>query len=111
MELEPIEDRIGRLGSSNYGELASTLGEGLDIADRELESLRELTPPRDDQEIVDEIVQAVEVQIAIGRRLAGAAGRRDTLGLASLVGEFERARERSEELAENYGFEECGAGR
>ena len=109
-DLRSIQEEINALGTSDYGAIADLIRQIVDRVEAELEDLRALTPPKEDQEEVDEVFDFVESQLPILGELADATERQDAAGIQSTSEELARGQEQTQDFAQDYGFKECGSG-
>jgi hypothetical protein len=109
--LEPLGERFQRADQQgNFEQAASLLGQLVDEAEVLLAKLRAIAPPEDDQRVVDRYLDSAAHGIDVLRSLVDALEDRDVPRGRALGEELRRSTERSQGLAQGYGFEECSSG-
>lgn len=80
-----------------------------EISDELVADLRELEPPEEDREQIDQMIDGLERATSLLQPLAQATVDRDADKLQELQQEVEQTTDEVSEIAESYGFEVCGA--
>jgi hypothetical protein len=93
-------------------EMVATGAEVAEISRTSLRELRALVPAEQDQEVVNEILDAYEELIDVGEEFLQAAAAANwpeeaSEEVAALFDELEQATETAQELSEGYGLQEC----
>ena len=88
---------------------APQLEDGLDWTRDGQEEFKDIEPPEADQETIDELVAANDEKIAVLEKFVEAAQARDFERFTDLANEQQNLDERANEIARDYGPEECGS--
>lgn len=80
-----------------------------EVAEELVADLRELDPPKEGREQVEQMIDGLERSTALLEPLAQATLDRDTERLEDLQEEVTQITDEVSEIAEEYGFEVCGA--
>lgn len=86
------------------------LGESVKIQEDAIEDFRELEPPEEDRETIDEYVESAERQTAVLKRMVRAAEDEDNEAMRSASAQLDEISGRRQEMARDYGFKKCGGG-
>jgi hypothetical protein len=86
------------------------LEEGLEWTRDGQEEFKDIEPPEADQETIDELVAATDEEIAVLEKVVEAVKQRDLERFTDLINEQENIDDRANEIAQDYGFKECGSG-
>jgi hypothetical protein len=86
------------------------LEEGLEWTRDGVEDFNDIEPPEADKETIDEFVAAKEDELAVLENVVDAARERDVERFADLANEQANIGGRADEIAQDYGFKECGSG-
>lgn len=105
-QLEPIPE------PQTAEEMVATGAEVAEISRTSLRELRALVPAEQDQEAVNEILDAYEELVDVGEEFLRAAAAANwpeeaSAEVAALFDELEQATETAQELSEGYGLQEC----
>jgi hypothetical protein len=102
-EIEALEDPASAQDAADY------LPRAKEIAERQLERLRELVPPEEIEARIDEALDLLQQQIDLADELLDAIESEDLDRFQELVDEGEAKNERADEIAREIGLEECGS--
>lgn len=91
--------------------LVPILREGLEIQTKDLAAFRAIAPPAEDRDEIDALFAAYDDRQDGIKKLLVVAEAGDVQGFAQAAKEQERAKLRARELAQDYGFKECGSGK
>ena len=105
-EVDLTSDRFG--DEEEQKAFLAGLDEGIEITETRLERFRDLTPPEEDQETFDRLVELQEKNLDNIREYRAAVEDGDTDRANDLLNESTPARDEAKELAAQYGFEVCG---
>jgi hypothetical protein len=107
---QEAEDRFDELGDAQTIEEAAALGEeAVTIGEEQLEQLRALRPPAEDEATIEEAYDLLEQQLAVARDLVEALRANDQAAAQELIAEGERLNEEADAIAAEYGLEVCGS--
>ena len=107
---QEYEAKLDALGQpQNEDELAEFADKAIPIAKDGRDELGELNPPENQQENYDRWLEQGDRAIEIVEDLRGAAEDGDRAEIQRIAQEAEQADQESNRLAEQLGFEECGA--
>jgi hypothetical protein len=101
---------VAKVADEDAAGVATELRKARPIADRLLEGLRALTPPRAGEDIFHAYLRIVARQEARIQPLAEALEGEDISTIEVLAADLRRDNERAERLARRYGFKRCGPG-
>ena len=79
-----------------------------EITDEALEDMRALEPPEEDEERIDEMLDAIEKAASFLPEIADAVAENDPERMRDIGLEVQSAAQKASTIAEEYGFEECG---
>lgn len=77
------------------------------IVEREIEALKELDPPAEDQQTFDQMIAEEEKTLAAGRSLGDAAEKGDDAAVEKALNEGNTASEKADEHARTLGLSDC----
>jgi hypothetical protein len=77
------------------------------IVEREIEALKELDPPDEDQETFDQMIAEEEKTLAAGRSLGDAAEKGDDAAVEKALNEGNLASDKADEHARTLGLDDC----
>jgi len=77
------------------------------IVEDEIEALKELDPPDEDQDTFDQMIAEEEKTLAAGRSLGDAAAKGDDVAVEKALNEGNVASEKADEHARTLGLNEC----
>ena len=107
---QEAEDRFDELGDAQTIEEAAALGdEAVTIGEEQLEQLRALRPPVEDEATIQEAYDLLEQQLAVARDLVEALREEDQAAAQELIAEGERLNEEADAIAAEYGLQVCGS--
>jgi len=102
---------LDALGEPESGpELAGLADEAAAIAESQLERLRDLRPPVEDEGDYAAMLDLTERQIEATRGIAAAAAEGDAEAAQARIAEVQELDGEADDLASAYGFQVCGAG-
>jgi hypothetical protein len=101
------EDVEALTDPTTLDEIGAFTDEASGISRDALADLRALRPPEEDQATVDEMLDLVEQQIEIGEQIGEAARNGDEAEVERLVAEAEPLEAEADEMARQYGLEDC----
>jgi hypothetical protein len=107
-ELETLEDVAEPESPANLSRIGGLLNEALAQAEVELESIRELGVPANDEPTLKEMLDTAEEGNGLAAEGATALEEGDTQHFGTLVAEGEALNARATKLAESYGLKVCG---
>jgi hypothetical protein len=107
-ELEKLESVAEPESPANEKKLGEALGEAIDEAEIELESLRELEPPSTDAATIEKMLGTAEQGNALGTEAAEALEAGDTSRFSELATQVQATNNRAKGIAEGYGLKVCG---
>jgi hypothetical protein len=85
------------------------LEEGLEWTRDGQEDFKDIEPPEADQETIDKFLAATADEIAVLEKVVEAAREGDIERFADLANEQQNIDGRADEIAQDYGFKECGS--
>jgi hypothetical protein len=91
-------------------ELAEYGEQVVEIGQDQLDRLRALEPPQTDEGTINEAYDLLEQQLAIATDLIDAAREDDLEQVQELLAQGEQLNDQADQIAEDYGLTECGAG-
>jgi hypothetical protein len=91
-------------------EAADIVRSGSSIAVEQLGKLRELAPPADVEDRINEAYTALDEQIALFDDYAEAADANDTAAVQEISGKLDALNTKADDIAAEIGLEECGNG-
>ena len=104
-------DRIAALPEPQSTDELAVLGQQvLDIGQEELDRLRALQPPAADEATVNGAYDLIEQQLGVAADLVNAAGDGELGQVQELLDQGEQLNDQADQIARDYGLEECGAG-
>lgn len=77
------------------------------IVEREIEALKELDPPAEDQQTFDQMIAEEEKTLAAGRSLGDAAEKGDDAAVEKALNEGNTASDKADEHARTLGLDDC----
>jgi hypothetical protein len=102
------EKQIDAIGApSSVEEIPAYVDKALPIVEREIEEMKELEPPEDDEETFDQMIVEAEKTLEAGRDLGQAAEENDEPGIERALNEGNAASDRADEHAQELGLTEC----
>jgi hypothetical protein len=87
--------------------LATASAEAQDLADDAVNDLKDLDPPDEDREVFDNWIDKIEEQVDLIGELEEAAEDGDADRVRELAEEGEQIEDEANELARDYGFDDC----
>jgi hypothetical protein len=107
---QEAENRFDELGDAQTIEEAAALGEeAVTIGEDQLEQLRAVRPPAEDEATIEEAYDLLEQQLAVARDLVEALREEDQAAAQELIAEGERLNEEADAIAAEYGLQVCGS--
>lgn len=105
---EDIDRQIRELGEPEDPEAFEELvEEGTEITNNGLERLRELEPPEEDRDQINRMLNKIEEAVELLPEIQEALEDRDVEELQRLQTQVQAAANEAQEIAEDYGFEQC----
>lgn len=100
---------IDALGTpQSLDEVAELAAKASEIGRRELGEIRALQPPEEDEATIEEMLALSDQLIDIGEKIGAAAEEGDLAEVQKLLQEGEPINDQADQLAQDYGLEECG---
>lgn len=96
--------------SDDPNQVALAFREGARLGDEQVRQLREIEPPREDEDDIDAILDLADRLNGVGRQAADALAAGNDVRFRELITESRNITRRQRELALQYGFRAC-AGR
>jgi galactokinase len=87
---------------------APELEDGLEWTRDGQEEFKGIEPPEADQETIDKLVATLDDEVAVLENVVEAVKQRDLERFTDLINEQENIDDRANEIAQDYGFKECG---
>lgn len=104
-----VNERLDALGEPGTLEEVVALAEdAIAIQEEALNRLRALRPPEADVATLNGAYDLLDQQVELGNELAEAARVGDTDRITELVGELQGVDDQADEIARDYGLQECG---
>jgi hypothetical protein len=88
-------------------EVPAYVNKALPIIERQIEDMKELNPPENDQETFDEMIAEAEKTLDAGRDLGEAAEANDDAAIEKALNEGNAASDRADEHATELGLTDC----
>lgn len=88
-------------------EVPAYVNKALPIVERQIEDMKELNPPEEDQEAFDEMIAEAEKTVQAGRELGEAAEANDEAAIEQALNEGNTASDRADEHATELGLTDC----
>ena len=102
------EKRIDELPvPSSVEQIPAYVGKAAPIVEDEIEALKELDPPEEDQETFDQMIAEAEKTLAAGKSLSDAAEKGDDVAVEEALNQGNVASEKADEHARSLGLTEC----
>ncbi len=102
-------EKLDALGEpASFEEVASLAGDAIAIQEDAIAQLRALEPPAEDEATLNEAYALLDRQVEVGRQIQEAAAAGDAAKIEELVAEIEPIDEEADQIAADYGLEECG---
>jgi hypothetical protein len=102
------EDRIRDIGTpTSVDEIPAYVDEALPVVEQEIEELKALSPPSEQQETFDEMIAEAEKAAAVGPELREAAEENDRAAIERALDEGNAASDRADEHARELGLTAC----
>ena len=92
---------------SSVDQIPAYVGKAAPIVEDEIEALKELDPPDEDEETFDQMIAEAEKTLAAGKSLSEAAGKGDDAAVEKALNEGNVASEKADEHARSLGLTEC----
>jgi hypothetical protein len=92
---------------SSVDQIPAYVGKAAPIVEDEIEALKELDPPDEDQETFDQMIAEAEKTLAAGKSLSDAAEKGDDVAVEEALNEGNVASEKADEHARSLGLTEC----
>jgi hypothetical protein len=88
-------------------EVPAYVNKALPIVERQIEDMKELNPPEEDQETFDAMIAEAEKTVQAGRELGEAAEAEDEAAIEQTLNEGNTASDRADEHATELGLTDC----
>jgi len=88
-------------------EVPAYVNKVLPIVERQIEDMKELNPPEEDQEAFDEMIAEAEKTVEAGRDLGEASEANDDAAIEKALNEGNTASDRADEHATDLGLTDC----
>jgi hypothetical protein len=88
-------------------EVPGYVNKALPIVERQIEDMKELSPPEEDQETFDAMIEEAEKTVQAGRELGEAAEAKDDAAIEQALNEGNTASDRADEHATELGLTDC----
>ena len=98
-------DAVG--APSSVEEIPAYVAKVLPIVEREVDEMKAVEPPEDDQETFDAMVGEAEKALKAGRDLSDAAEENDQVAIEKALNEGNAASDRADEHARELGLTDC----
>jgi hypothetical protein len=85
------------------------LEDGLEWTRDGQQELKDIEPPEADKEKIDEFIAATDDELAVLEKVVEAVRDRDLERFSDLANEQQNIDDRANQLAQDYGFKECGS--
>jgi hypothetical protein len=92
---------------SSVEEIPAYVAKVLPIVEREVEEMKAVEPPEDDQETFDAMIGEAEKALEAGRDLSDAAEENDEAAIENALNEGNAASDRADEHARELGLTDC----
>lgn len=92
---------------SSVEQIPAYVGKAAPIVEDEINALKELDPPDEDQETFDQMIAEAEKTLAAGKSLSDAAEKGDDVAVEEALNEGNAASEKADEHARSLGLTEC----
>jgi hypothetical protein len=103
-------EQIDALGEPQSAEdIAEFAEQAVAIGEEQLAKLRALRPPEADEATLNGAYELIEQQLDLARQLGPAAEEGDLARIQELVAEGQRINDEADQIAADYGLEECGS--
>ena len=89
--------------------LEPILREGLEVQRKDRAAFRAIQQPEDDRPTIDRLFASYDESTTLIEQMLEAAEARDARRFAGAAKQVEQIQERSREIAQDYGFRECGS--
>jgi hypothetical protein len=107
-EIESIERSANPESPQNLVRLGELLNESIAAAEANLESIRELEPPKADEATIEKMLNSAQEGNGLGAEAGKALEEGETSGFGRRAKKIEAANDRAKAIAESYGFKVCG---
>lgn len=107
-EIETIERSANPESPKNLVRLGVLLNESIAEAEANLESIRELEPPKADEATIEKMLNSAQEGDGLGAEVGTALEEGKTSQFGKRAKEIEAANNRAKAIAEGYGFKVCG---
>jgi hypothetical protein len=102
------DKQIEELGTpTSVEEVPGYVNKALPIVERQIEDMKELNPPEEDQETFDAMISEGEKTVEAGRDLGEAAEANDQAAIEKALNEGNAASDRADEHATDLGLTDC----
>jgi hypothetical protein len=102
------DKQIEEIGTpTSVEEVPEYVNKALPIVERQIEDMKELNPPEEDQEAYDEMIADAEKTVEAGRDLGEAAEANDEAAIEKALNEGNVASDRADEHATELGLTDC----
>jgi hypothetical protein len=91
-----------------FEKITPKLEEGLDLTRNGVEDFKNIEPPEADRATIDKLHGEMDKQVTLLEDVVAAAKDRDAQKFTQIADEGEKADDRTNQLAADYGFKECG---
>src|SRR5918994_962975 len=88
-------------------EVPAYVNKVLPIVERQIEDMKELNPPEEDQEAFDEMIAEAEKTVEAGRDLGEASEASDDAAIEKALNEGNSASDRADQHATELGLSDC----
>ena len=92
---------------SSVEQIPAYVDKAAPIVEEEIEALRELDPPDEDQETFDQMIAEAEKTLVAGKSLSDAAEKGDEVAVEEALNEGNVASDKADEHARSLGLTEC----
>jgi hypothetical protein len=102
------DKQIEEIGTpTSVEEVPAYVNKALPIVERQIEDMKELSPPEEDQEAFDAMIAEAEKTVQAGRDLGEAAEAKDDVAIEQALDEGNTASDRADEHATTLGLTDC----
>jgi hypothetical protein len=102
------DKQIEEIGTpTSVEEVPAYVNKVLPIVERQIEDMKELNPPEEDQETYDKMIAEAEKTVDAGRDLGEAAEANDDAAIEKALNEGNAASDRADEHATELGLTDC----
>jgi hypothetical protein len=102
------DKRVDAIGApSSVEEIPAYVAKVLPIVEREVDEMKTVEPPEDDQETFDAMIGEAEKALEAGRDLSDAADENDQAAIEEALNEGNAASDRADEHARELGLTDC----